>query len=67
MTKSYPDPVGLDRRRPDLSAVIQEMVDRPGWASRNSLALIIAGTGHRTAKAFEGDGAGAPLLHVEYR
>jgi len=59
--------VGPDQRTPDLSAVIQEIVDRPGWASGNSLALIITGTGHRTAKAFEGDSTGAPLLHVEYR
>jgi len=56
-----------DRQRPpDLAAVVQEIVRRPGWASGNALVLIITGTGHRTAEAFEGDASGAPLLHIEY-
>jgi hypothetical protein len=27
----------------------------------------VTGTGHRTARGFDGDKANAPLLHVEYR
>jgi PKD repeat protein len=42
------------------------VVRRPGWASGNALVLIVNGTGHRTAYAFDGKAAGAPLLHVEY-
>jgi hypothetical protein len=57
---------GLKQRTPDLRSVIQEIVSRPGWASGNALAVIITGTGHRTARAFEGKAAGAALLHVEY-
>ena len=56
---------GPNQRTPDLSAVIQEVVNRPGWASGNALAIIVTGTGHRTARAFEGVAAGAALLHVE--
>src|SRR5439155_879607 len=41
--------VGPNQQTPDLSAVIQEIVNRPGWASGNALVLIITGTGHRTA------------------
>ena len=52
---------------PDMSAVIQEVVSRPGWKSGNSLAIIINGTGHRTAWAFDGDPKNCPLLHVEYQ
>ena len=55
------------QRTPDLSGVVQQIVNRPGWASGNALALIITGTGHRTAKSFEGGAASAPLLHVEFR
>jgi hypothetical protein len=55
---------GPDQRTPDLSAVVQEVVSRPGWAGH--LALIITGTGHRTAWAWDGDPSQAPLLHVEY-
>jgi VCBS repeat-containing protein len=57
---------GFDQQTPDIAAVIQEIVDRPGWASGNSLVIIITGTGQRTAESYNGDQAGAPLLHVEY-
>ena len=32
---------------PDLAAVVQEIVDRPGWAANNALAFVISGTGQR--------------------
>ena len=54
------------QRTPELSALLQEIVNRPGWASGNALALIVTGSGHRTARAFEGSAAGAALLHVEF-
>jgi hypothetical protein len=53
-------------RTPDLSAVIEEIVGRDGWDAGNDLALIISGSGTRTAEAFESGDATAPLLHVEY-
>ena len=55
---------GLGQRTGDLGAVIQEIVSRPGWASRNALVIIIIGTGKRTAESF--NGTFAPVLHVEY-
>lgn len=57
---------GSSQRTPDLSAVLQEIVDRPGWSSGNALVLVITGSGRRVAEAYEGDPAGAPLLHVDY-
>ena len=57
---------GPAQRTPDLAPVIQQIVGRPGWASGNSLVLIVTGTGKRVAVAFDGASAGAPLLHVEY-
>lgn len=56
----------LDQRTPNLAAVVQEIVNRPGWEPGNALALIIDGTGARIAEAYDGDPAAAPLLHVEY-
>ncbi len=56
---------GADQRTPDLRALIQEIVDRPGWASGNAMAFIITGSGHRTARSFEGDSLGAASLHIE--
>ena len=58
--------VGPNEQTPDLAAVIQEIVSRPGWAGGNSIAIIITGTGHRTARAYDGEAIGAPLLHIEY-
>ncbi|HEY3558269.1 MAG TPA: right-handed parallel beta-helix repeat-containing protein [Kribbella sp.] len=57
---------GANQRTPDLSAVVQGVVSRPGWTSGNALALIVTGTGHRTARAYDGKPTGAPLLHLEY-
>ena len=58
---------GVDQRTPDLRAVIQEIVDRPGWASGNAVAILITGSGKRTAESFDGVASAAPLLHVRYR
>ncbi|MBW2412523.1 MAG: hypothetical protein JRF72_22210, partial [Deltaproteobacteria bacterium] len=53
-------------RTPGLIEIVQEIVDRPGWASGNAMAFIIEGPGRRTAVAYDQDSAKAPLLHVEY-
>ena len=55
---------GDGQRTPDLSGVVQEIVDRPGWSSGGAIAFIITGTGERTAEAF--DGTAAPVLHLEF-
>jgi hypothetical protein len=57
---------GPDQQTPDIAPLIQEIVNRPGWTSGNSLVVIITGTGERVAVSYNGDPAGAPLLHVEY-
>jgi PKD repeat protein len=55
----------LSRDPPDLSPVVQEIVNRADWVSGNALAVIVTGTGRRTARAFEL--GPAPVLHVVYR
>ncbi|MBN1669930.1 MAG: fibronectin type III domain-containing protein [Kiritimatiellae bacterium] len=57
---------GAAQRTPDIAAIVQEIVDRSGWTRGNAMALLVSGTGKRTADSYDGDGAGAPLLHVEY-
>jgi hypothetical protein len=60
---------GPDQRTPDLSALVQAVVDRPGWSAGNALVIFVdggSGTGRRIARAWNSDPAGAPLLHVEY-
>ncbi|MCI0554706.1 MAG: hypothetical protein L0287_27480, partial [Anaerolineae bacterium] len=57
---------GPAQRTPNLASVIQEVVNRPGWASGNAIAVIITGTGKRIAESYEGYSWGAPYLHVRY-
>ena len=57
---------GADQQTPNLASIIQEIVNRPGWISGNSVVIIISGTGQRVAEAYNGLPAAAPLLRVEY-
>jgi hypothetical protein len=57
---------GLAQQTPPLVSVIQEIVGRVDWVSGNSLALIVSGSGERTAEAADGDASGAPRLIVNF-
>jgi len=60
------DQAGVTQASPDLSPLVQEIVDRQGWESDNALVIIIEGTGRRTAVAYDSSPESAPSLHVEY-
>ena len=54
-------------RTPDLSQLIQEVVNQDDWQEGNALVLIITGTGERDAISFDGGGRReGPMLHIEY-
>lgn len=55
---------GPDQRTPDLAAVVQEIINRPGWASGNAIVFAITGSGRRTAEAW--DGTADPILRIDY-
>ncbi len=57
--------IGPDQRTNDLTAVVQEVVNRPGWKPGNAMAFFVTGVGRHAAAAFEGDPKGAPALCVE--
>ncbi|ESY76091.1 hypothetical protein X743_01200 [Mesorhizobium sp. LNHC252B00] len=57
---------GLTERSPDLSAIVQEIINRSGWAALNDMAFLVTGTGTRTADSYEYSPTSAPLLHIEY-
>ncbi len=57
---------GPDQRTPNIAPVIQQIVSRSGWASGNAIVILITGSGKRTAESYDGDAAGAPMLHVDY-
>ena len=56
----------LGQQTPDLSPILQEILNRRGWESGNSLAFIITGSGKRNAMAYEGSRSEAAELVVEY-
>jgi hypothetical protein len=54
------------QRTPNLAALVQDVVTRPGWTSGNALAFIINGTGHRTSESFDKAGGSPARLTVNY-
>jgi hypothetical protein len=57
---------GEAHRTPNLSAIVQEIVNRPGWQEGNALMFLVTGSGQRVAVAYDRDPARAPVLHIEY-
>jgi len=55
---------------PALTTIVQEIVDRGGWASGNAMGFRIQGgatsTRDLTIESFENTGANPPLLVIEY-
>jgi hypothetical protein len=51
-----------------IATIIKEIVDRPGWTSGNSMAMIVTGTniGGRVAHSYDGVPGSAPILYVTY-
>ena len=57
------------QRTPDLSTLIEEIVNRDGWKPGNALAFMIKGKGERHSIAAEGgkpgEKSGSPRLYIE--
>ena len=52
---------------PDLSNIVQELVDHPDWSIENAMAFVVKGNyGTREAESFEGKNSAAPQLYIEY-
>ena len=61
---------GVAQQTPDLSTIIQEIVNRSGWQQGKALAIIISestGIGKRVAESYDGDPNGTPVLYVDYK
>ncbi|MBN4061575.1 choice-of-anchor D domain-containing protein [Bacteroidales bacterium AH-315-I05] len=59
----------VNYQTPDVSLIVQEIVNRAGWAEGNSMVFFIesTGTGSRDVESFDGDAPNAPLLVIEYK
>jgi len=61
--------IGERQQSPDISSLIQEVINQSGWINGNAVAIIISGSssGKREADSFDGNPSGAPKLIIEYR
>jgi hypothetical protein len=57
---------GVTERTSDLTAILNEIVSRPGWATGNAVVLVVRGTGDRQAVSFDGNAGQAPRLVVSF-
>ncbi len=57
---------GNTYQSPDLSAIVQEIIDRDGWGAGQAMAFIITADGKRDARPYDDGYATAPKLHIEY-
>ena len=51
---------------PDISNVLQEVVDRSGWCGGNAISILVQGSGRRDAKSYRASSNSAPTLRVSY-
>lgn len=59
---------GGSNDKQDIKAIIQEIIDQPGWASGNALAIKIINTAQAISKtATSREGGNSPHLHIEYQ
>ncbi len=64
------DDVNIVQQSPDLTGIVQEIVNRGGWCGDNAMAFMIelngVGGGPRIAESFDNDPSRAPILRVNY-
>ncbi len=57
------------QQTPDLSALVQDILDNGEWTPGNAISFILVGDGQRCAESFEGAGSNTeqiPTLHITY-
>jgi type IV pilus assembly protein PilY1 len=64
------DDVNVVRQSPDLTGIVQEIVNRGGWCGNNAMAFVLdlngSNGGPRIAETFDHDPSRAPILRVDY-
>ncbi|MBF0193968.1 MAG: VWA domain-containing protein [Magnetococcales bacterium] len=51
---------------PDITSLVQEVVNRAGWVNGNNMAFIITGSGKRVVESYNGETGAAAKLRVTY-
>ncbi len=55
-----------DVYKPNVTGIVQEIVNRGGWKSGNALSFMIAGSGQRQVYSYDGSATSAPRLTVTF-
>ncbi|MCH7921327.1 MAG: hypothetical protein IIC50_25570, partial [Planctomycetes bacterium] len=63
--------MGPEERSPDISSIIQEIVNQPGWSGEGIVLMFRdnpanPSEGTREAESFNGSASDAPLLHISF-
>ncbi len=58
---------GTAQRTPNLSSLVQHLVNRADWVPNNSMVFLMNGASKRTASSYDFAAANAPVLHITYR
>ncbi len=54
---------------PDVTSIVQEVIDRSGWQAGNAIAFQVSkysGSGTRVYESYNGDASAAPRLRVDF-
>ena len=57
---------GPNQRTPDITSVVQELVNQDGWTTSSAVAIIISGTGQRSATARNTDANRTAIFNVTF-
>lgn len=57
---------GADQTSTNIAALVQQLINRTGWASGNAMAFFIKGSGLREAETFDKSTTNCPQLVIEY-
>ncbi len=52
---------------PDISSLVQLVVNKPGWCGGNALGLTVKGSGDRFVHTFDGGSSKGPAIKVSYK
>lgn len=52
---------------PNLSTLVQQIVNKTDWCGGNAMGLVLAGSGARLASSHDNGSADGPVLKVEYK
>ncbi len=57
---------GAAEQTPNISSIVQEIVNRPGWQQGNAMVFLLEGSGTRSAYSRDTDLAKSAKLHITF-